>query len=485
METPALTDAFSAETFRHEGHRLVDLLADHLARAQARGVPVLPAREPARVLADFPSEFPEEPEGESLCDLVSRVLEASTHLHHPGFVGHQVSTPLPAAALAELAAALLNNGMAVFEMGPAATAMERSVLRWLAARLGYSSRADGVLTSGGSVGNLTALLAARQAKAGFDVWQQGTAAGPPLAILASTECHYSVRRAAQVMGLGAAGVAEVPVDARFRMRPDALPEALASAESRGLRVLAVVASAGSTATGAFDPLSEIADFCAARDLWLHVDGAHGAAAALSPRTRGLVAGIERADSVVLDAHKLLLLPALVTAVLYRDGAHAWQAFAQEASYLFHRGGEADRDALDVGQRTLECTKRMMGLELYATLRLLGSEVVAGHVERCFALGRRLAALVQAAPDFELALEPECNIVCFRHVPARQGGATGAADLDALQDRVRERVLASGAFYLVKTRLRGATWLRCTLLNPLTTEADLEALLDALREAARS
>jgi len=474
--TASLGAAFDPEAFRGEGRRLVDLLADYLARAQAReGLPVLPAAEPAEALACWPAAFEPEPSGVSPEALFARVVDGSNHLHHPRYVGHQVTAPLPLAALADLVAALLNNGMAVYEMGPVATAMERRVLRFLADALGFGADADGVLTHGGSVGNLTALLAARQAKAGFDVWRGGTGAGPPLAILSSAQTHYCVRRAAAILGLGEAGLVDVAVDERFRMRPDDLPAAMARAWAAGRRVIAVVASAGSTATGAFDPLPEIADFCASRGLWLHVDGAHGAAAALSPRTAAKVAGIERADSVVLDAHKMMLMPALVTAVLYRDGHRSWDAFAQEASYLFHG---PDDSWTDVGTRTLECTKKMLSLKLYASLSVYGTRLFGDYVAESFARARRFAQRVRESPDFELLVEPECNIVCFRLAPP------GVQDLDALQARVRERVLASGAFYLVQTRLQGALWLRITIINAATTDDDLSALLDALRAASR-
>ncbi len=217
----AILDAFDPRAFRSEGRKLIDLLADYLEQAAAgRELPVLPPARPAESLAAWAGALPEKPGSVSLEDLFARVLAGSIHLHHPGYVGHQVTAPLPVAALAEMASALLNNGMAVYEMGPVATALEKRVLRFLADALGLGAGADGVLTSGGSIGNLTALLAARHAKAGFDVWRDGASAGPPLAILASPQTHYCVRRAAAILGLGEAGVVEVAVDERFRLRPD-------------------------------------------------------------------------------------------------------------------------------------------------------------------------------------------------------------------------------------------------------------------------
>jgi L-2,4-diaminobutyrate decarboxylase len=470
--------AYDPEVFRRQGHQLVDQLADYLAGATRGGpLPVLPWASPAENVARFPADFPEAPAGE-LSALLARVLAGSHHLHHPRYVGHQVSAPVPLAALCDFASSLLNNGMAVYEMGPVATAMERNVLGWMARVLGLPEGAGGVLTSGGSAGNLTALLAARQAKAGYDAWNGGAPAGPPLTVLVAETAHYSLSRAVKVMGWGTGGVTPVPVDARFRLRPDALEDARAAALRAGRKPIAVVASAGSTATGAFDPLGAVADFCERHDLWFHVDGAHGASTALSEKYRDRVAGIARADSVVWDAHKLMLMPALVTAVLFRDGARSFDAFSQEASYLFH--GEDPRPWSDVALRTLECTKEMMALKLYACLQLLGTRLFADAVTETFELARRFADKLQAAGDFELAVPPDCNIVCFRHTPP---GLSPAAR-DALQGHLRERLVREGGFYLVQTTLPGGVYLRTTLINPLTTDADLDALLAALRQAAR-
>jgi L-2,4-diaminobutyrate decarboxylase len=470
--------AFDPQAFRTQGHRVVDQLADYLDRAlHGQSLPVLPPSDPVEMLASWPGDFAENPAGD-LVEILARVLAEANHLHRPRYVGHQVNAPLPVAALCELVAAFLNNGMAVYEMGPSATAMERQLVRWMARMLGLGGDADGVLTSGGSARNLTALLAARQAKAGFDAWAEGNSGGPPLTVLASDQSHYSVRRAVQIMGWGDRGILPVATDTCFRLRADHLPAALRRAKSGGRKVIAVVATACSTATGAFDPLDAIADFCAQHDLWFHVDGAHGASAALSDRYRHLLAGIERADSVVWDAHKMLLMPALVTAVLFRSAAHSYEAFAQQASYLFNRSEHTDEHWADIGARTLECTKRMMSLKLYAALSLYGTRMFSDYITATFDLARRFAAQLQKAADFELAVEPEANIVCFRHTPA------GTQNLDERQQRVRQRLLASGSFYVVQTRLPAGVFLRTTLINPFTTDDDLAALLETIRDLKR-
>ncbi len=480
----ALTRALDPERFRREAHAAVDRLADHLARITTTDdLPVLPWQPPEDAVAAFalpPDDAP--PEARPTLDaLLARLLAASQRLQHPRYVGHQVSAPLPQTAITQLARGLLNNGLAVYEMGPPGLGMERAALDALARRAGFGAEADGVFVSGGSVGNLTALLAARQARAGYDVWRRGLRGGDaPLALVCSDQTHYCVDRAARVMGLGDEGVIVAPTDDALRLRGPALAATLDDAARRGLRVFAVVASAGATAAGTFDPLDEIADVCAARGVWLHVDGAHGASALFSERHRGLLTGVARADSLVWDAHKLLLVPSLATAVLYRDGRRTWEAFAQEASYLF--GGHDPRERwYDLGTRTLECTKPNLALDLYAILAVHGPALLAAHVDHATALASALADRVEAAPDLRLAVRPATNIVCFRVEPADFVGHADA--LDALQDAVRDTLVRDGDFYLVRTRLRGRTWLRVTLMSPYTRDADLDALLEAVRACA--
>lgn len=467
-----LQDAYDPEGFRREGHRLIDALADYLGRAQAGELPVLSVAEPEELLASLPADFGTEGDADLVETLMAAVAH-SNHLHHPGYVGHQVASVLPSTALAELVGGLLNNGMAVYEMGQLQTVMERRVIEFMGRALGLPAGSDGVLTHGGSLGNLTALLAARQARAGHDVWSEGQR--EPLAVLVSEQAHYSVARAVQCMGWGAEGAVAVPTDPEFRLDASALEERLRAAQGAGRRVIAVVASCCSTATGSFDPLPEIADFCAEHGLWLHVDGAHGASLALSRTHRVKLAGVEHADSVVWDLHKMMGLPTLATAVLFREGGRSWEAFAQEAGYLFE--SEARRERwFDVGQRTLECTKRSMSLTAYTALASLGTRLFEENVDRLMELTRAFAEMLESAQDFELAHQPQANILCFRHLCGDD------SDLDRHQARVRERILRGGNFYLVQSRLRGALWLRVTLMNPRTTPEHLGRLVEEIRAA---
>jgi L-2,4-diaminobutyrate decarboxylase len=470
MTDERLRAARDPERFREWGHAVIDRLADHLGAAGKRAIPVSHPLDPAGMPERWPADFGG---GADPLGIVDQVLAESTVTHHPAYVGHQLAAPLPLTALGSMVVAIVNGSGAIYELSQAGGACELALSRYLTARLSMPATAGGMIVHGGTIATLTALLAARQDRAGFDAWRDGSQGGPPLALLASDQTHYSAGRAAQIMGFGQAGAVSVASDERFRMRPDALAAEIAAARARGQRPIAVVASAGTTATGAFDPLEEIADVCAAEGLWLHVDAAHGGSAALSPKLAPQLAGIGRADSVVWDLHKTLPFPALASLLAYARARDAYGAFAQQADYLFRSGDAGDEN---MGTRTLECTRPQLSLVAYLGFATVGAEGLRAHVERLWELGGELARLVRESDDFELALEPECNIVCFRHrVPE-------GTDSDAHQERIRIAVNASGEFYVVQTKLRGVTWLRCALMNAATTRDDLLALLAALRAA---
>lgn len=469
-----LEAAFDPERFRETGHAVVDRLADYLAAALAKSSdPVLPWVDPAAQL-DRTKGFEEGPTSD-VSTVLDDVLRTTLRLHDPRSMGHQDGVPLPIAALGSFVSSVVNNDPSIYETGPGVVAMEVRLLRWMSDELGFPEEAAGVITSGGSLGNLTALLAARQAKAGFDLWKLGNSAGQSLCVLVSEQAHYCIARSVQMMGWGEDGCIRVPVDDRYRMRVDALPAAMEEARRRERQVIAVVGSSCTTATSAFDPLPEIAEFCEANDLWFHVDGAHGAGAVLSPKYRRLVEGIERADSVVWDGHKMMMMPSLLTAVLFRDGRRSYETFRQEATYLFE--DRPSEEWYNAGNRTVECTKPAMSTRLYMALRVHGVGVFRSYITKCFDTARRFAELLDEAPDFELAVPPDGNIVCFRY------RADAGADLDRLQPAIRSEIIQGGGYYLTQADLDGRTWLRCTLMNPRTSEAELRGLMDAVREAA--
>lgn len=470
MDKATLEAMFSPENFRSSGHTLIEILARYLGEnLQGKG-DVLDWQPPAlatrRWEAALPMESRMTPE-QLLHAIQDDILSASLHIHHPRNLGHQVATPLPIAALCDLVAALTNQAMAVYETGPSATLVERQVLRWLGELVGWNDT-EGVLTSGGAQANLTALLAARQVKSGWNTWKSGVSNGAPLRILVSEHAHYSVSRAAGIMGLGADAVVKVAADSQGRMRIDALQEAREQVVSTGGHPFAVVATAGCTPTGSIDPLREIGHFCQTHDLWMHVDGAHGASVLLSGELRTGLDGIDLADSVVWDGHKLLYMPATVSAVLFREPQHSYAAFAQEASYLFQGTSDAE-EAWNTSYRTLECTKRMMGLKLWAAFSLYGVAMLGELVQHVFATARQLAEKLEQAGDFDLLMPPQTNIVCFRYRNEDQAA-------------LRRHLVESGQFHLTQVNLYGKTWLRTTVMNPFTDASDLDALLDAIRAA---
>jgi L-2,4-diaminobutyrate decarboxylase len=409
--------------------------------------------------------------------LVNDVLHRSMKLHHPRYMGHQTAVVVPLSALTELLWGLLNNSGAIFEMGPASGMMERYVLQWMNSKLGLGPKAEGIFTNGGTLGNLTALLAARRHVLGAESWGKGTAAHPPACFLASDQNHYSILRAVQIMGWGEEGIIKIPVDSQYALRADLLEEGLAKAEKLGRKVIGVIGNACSTATGSFDPLSDISKFCKKHKLWFHVDGAHGAAAVLSPKYRELTHGISEADSVVWDAHKLLMMPGLSTAVLFKKGEACYETFSQEASYLFER--DAKSEWYNPCHRTVECTKRDLTFRLYTCLSVYGDGFLTSYVDRVFDLARIFSAKIVESPDFELAIQPQSNIVCFRYRPWGSGEESNRKHRE-----LRKRLIDRGNFYIVQTELPTGVYLRTTLMNPFTEPRHLDELLAELRAIAK-
>jgi len=468
-----LSHAFDPEEFRREGHQLVDLLTTFLQDCRAgAAMPVLPPSQPDEMLAFWENDLKR---GDfNLQDFYKTLISQSNHIHHPNYMGHQVVPPAPLSALTELLEALLNNGMAIYEMGPASTAIEKVVLRWLSEHIGFPDEAEGILTSGGSAGNLTGLLAARQAMCGYNVWDEGNDGDHPFALMVSEEAHYSVSRAARIMGWGEKGVVKVPVNENMQLDASKLEETLVNASANGIQVIAIVGNACSTSTGTYDPLDKMADFAQKHGLWFHVDGAHGGAAAMTEKYAHLTRGMERADSVVIDFHKMMLAPALTTAVLFRNGKHSYATFAQKAEYLLGDGKQ--KPWYDSAARALECTKKMLGVKVYAMIKLYGDDLFRDYIINAYDLGQSFAELIEAQPDFELAVKPDGNIVCFRYCPENHNG-----DLNVLNAAIRNKSLKDARFYIVQTMVNGKVYLRVSLMNPFTTMTELNALITAIRE----
>lgn len=480
LDAGSLFDPASlADEMRRHGHDLIDRIAEYFAGVAAGPVstPLSPADLEARLGR---SDFRTGGEADAVWDEVfQRIVPDAIHFHHPMYVGHQVAPPLPHAVLADALVSLLNNSLAVWEMSPTGSLVEAEVIRWLAGMAGYPEGADGTFVSGGSVANLTALLAAREA-AFPGCWERGVgAAGADrAAFFAAGSSHYSIERAVAIAGFGAHAVVRVP-ERGFRLDPLALRNAIRSARAAGRVPVAVIATAGSTATGTFDDLEAVADVAAEAGAWFHVDGAHGASFLCSAELRPLLRGIERADSIAWDMHKMMWMPLSAGALLVREGRHLEAAFRQSAPYLFQPAPGESRSR-DAGKRTLQCSRRFDALKVWIALRLYGSDRIGELQERTVAATRHLHGLLAGSEDFQVAHEPDSNILCFRILPPH--GVDEEA-LDALQLDVRRAYNVSGEGWLTATELAGRRHLRVTIMNPSTSEAHLRELVEGLRRVA--
>ncbi len=400
------------------------------------------------------------------------VIPDSNHLCHPRSMGHQVSAPLPAAVWTESLVAALNQSAAVWEMSPVGTILEARVVRWMCDLAGLGPEAGGTFTSGGTEATFAALLAARAA-ALPNAWKEGVGAVPPV-VLHGEHAHYAVARAVGELGLGTENAVAVP-SRGFRMDVAALEDELDKHRAWGRRVMAVVATAGSTATGSFDDLEAIGRLCEARRIWLHVDGAHGASALLSPAHRFRVKGIERARSIAWDPHKMMLMPLSASVVLVRDERDLDAGFAQRAPYLFHSRGGAR--TWDQGVRSFQCSRRLDAVKVWVALQRYGADGLGVLYDRLCATARALHDQVVERRDFEALHEPESNILCFRFLGDRS--LDDEQTLDALNLRLREAYNRSGEGWVTTTVVAGRRVLRVAVMNPRTTPDDTERTLDRL------
>ena len=397
------------------------------------------------------------------------VLAHSVRLHHPAQIAHQVGSPDVPSAIADLIHGAINQPMSIYEMGPAAHAMERVVVEWMTEKLGWPEGSGGVLTHGGSLANFTVLLAARAAAAP-DAWVEGV--DGTLAVLAPPSTHYSVRRSVAMLGLGERAVVDLEVDAEERIVPGALGDALERCRAAGRRPMALVAASCATSTGLHDDLEAIGAFCREHGIWFHVDAAHGAPALLSPPHRGLLRGIEHADSAIWDAHKMMRTPALAAAVLVREAWRLEAAFKQKAAYLIYEDSEDAGPSLL--ERQVECTKAPMGMRIFMNLAFRGEDGIGRYVADRYDRTLRFWELIEARPGFECLSRPESNILCFRY----------GRDAE-VQVRLREQLLAEKRFHLSSTVVNGERWLRMTVTAPATSEETIQGLLDAIEELAAS
>ncbi|WP_299536098.1 aminotransferase class V-fold PLP-dependent enzyme [Ulvibacterium sp.] len=473
MDKNLLKAVYSPEDFRERGHRLIDELANHLEdKIQEKSNNAIDWNIPKKELVFWENFL----YNGDTSHFFREILGRTTQVHHPKYIGHQVSPTAPITALSAMVSALLNNGMAIYEMGMAPSAIERVVINKLCDKIGYDSSSGGFLTSGGTLANLTALLSARKAKVSHDIWNKGHK--EQLGIMVSEEAHYCIDRAAKIMGLGEKGIIKIPVTQNFKMDTSLLQTYFDKAKKEGITVFAIVGSAPSTATGVYDNLKAIGKFARSNNLWFHVDGAHGGAAIFSEKYARTVQGIEQADSVVIDGHKMMMMPTITTALLLKDDINATATFSQKADYLLTPTDH--EDWYNSGKRTFECTKTMMSVHWYILLNTYGEEIFDEFLTRLYDMGHQFGIILQNDPQFELATPPESNIVCFRYTDSH----LDTFALNQLNGHIRQSLLEDGEFYIVQTKLRGIHYLRTTIMNPFTTKEHLQQLLEKIKKYSK-
>ena len=405
--------------------------------------------------------------GTALAD-AARVLDASISPSRPLYLGYIGSTGLEIGVLASALMATYDANLAVAAGG--ADLVEEQTLRWIAGFVGFPF-AEGAFTSGGMTSTLTALLAARErALPGCRVDGLGTRKA---AVYCSAESHHSVVRAVEVCGLGSNAVRSIPVDEKHRMQPEALEEALSRDVAAGVVAVAVVATAGTTLTGAVDPLDSVADVCERHGVWLHIDGAYGLPGAAAPSAAPLFAGLERAASATIDAHKWLGVQKSCSVVLLREMGRLRMAFGHQERYMLHEG-----DVANPVDRTLEYSRPFRSLRLWMSFRVYGAARYRAWIEATLANARLLADSLRESPEFELLHDPMLSTVCFQHVPP------GAGDIDAHHIKLAREIQRDGRVFLAPASVDGHACLRVCFVNFRTTSEDVAFVVEVVREIGR-
>lgn len=458
-----------SQAYQSAATRVVEILTRYLEESQAGQIPVVDLKPLAVLRKELQLKEWIQTGGmteQAMGVFLQQYLDNSMHMHHPNYIGHQVAVPHPASALADMVHGLICNPMSIYEMGPSAAAIEREMVHWMLEKVGWSEEGEGLFTHGGSLANIHAMLAARAA-IDPDAWTQGVGQG--LVVLAPQNTHYSIARSIGIIGLGQNAIIPIPTDQNEVIIPEALPGLIDRVRNENHQIMAVVANACATSTGLYDPLDKIGDICQEKNCWFHVDSPHGATAILSGRYRSLLDGIEKADSLVWDAHKMMQTSSLSTGLLFRDKKYLYQTLAQKASYLIH---DKENPGFDILPYQIECTKSAIATKLFFVLAAIGEKGMGQFITTLYDNARQFVEIIKRRPGFSSEIPVESNIILFRYKPEKY---------DQLQ--LRERLIKSGSFYITSTEVKGTRYLRLVVMNTATTSATIEALLDNISAIA--
>jgi glutamate/tyrosine decarboxylase-like PLP-dependent enzyme len=466
-----------AREFRETGHRLIDLVAGYLEGVEDRRL--FPETDPAQMARLFEEPLPRsgEPLAAVMDELEEKLLPFVTHVSHPGYFGLITPSPLPAGILGDLLASALNQNIGVYSIGPAAVAMERRTVRWLTDLAGYGPEAGGNLTSGGTMANMIGLKLARDRASGDTAQHEGVTGR--WSVYTSEERHVSVDKAADGVGIGREGLRVLPTDESFRLRLDALEEAIAADRASGRRPMAIVAMGGSTNTGAVDDLAALRDVADRETMWLHVDAAYGGGMLLSREHPGILGGLSLADSITLDPHKWFFAPLDAGAILVRNEADLTRSYGLAPPYLTDES-DAARARYNYYVHGFEQSRRFRGLKVWMSFKRYGADRIGEWVDANVAHAATLYRLASDHPDFEPAVRPPMSAVCLRYRPS----GMDEDRLRPLHAEVARRIEAGGRFWISTTSLKGKTWFRVNPVNFRTRTEHLEGLFETLvRECA--
>jgi aromatic-L-amino-acid/L-tryptophan decarboxylase len=460
----------SPAQFRTLANEITEIAAQYLEALDSR--PVAPATTGKQSRDMFSGPLPMEGEGAKVLTSLSQIIGHS-RVQNARFWGYVLGSAEPAGAAADLLASVLNQNVTAWRSSPAAVMIEKTVVGWLAEAISCPGF-QGSLTGGGSSANLMGLALAREATLAVNACGLRDSAQP--VVYASSEVHMSIPKALALLGIGRNNLRLIPTDDQFRMLPAQLQSTIQQDIAAGRLPFAIVATAGTVNTGAVDPLTEIAELAKRFDIWMHVDGAYGALAAIAQP--GKFAGIERADSISLDPHKWLYQALDCGCLLYRDQETARKTFSHTGDYA--RALTDDPiESYAFFDESLELSRRFRALRLWFSLRYHGLAAFGAAIEKDLRLAQRLAANIEKCPDLEVAAPVNLSAVCFRYRSAPQ------SQLDAVNESLLKAVNRRGRIYLSNATLRGQFFLRACLVNHRTTDADVDCAADEVLQAARA
>ena len=440
---------------------------------------VMPSLKPGEIVAALPAEAPEtgEPFERIFADFERIVVAGTTHWNHPRFFAYFATSAAPAAIAAETLAATLDVKAMLWRTSPAATELEEVTMRWLGRLLALPSGWTGIIYDTASIAGFTALAAAREAL-GLQIRERGMTGRelPALRVYITAETHSHVEKAAIALGVGQENVVRVACDDSFRMRPDALAEAIDADRDAGMQPLAVVATVGTTSTTSVDRVAEIAAVTRARNVWLHVDAAYAGSAAIVPEFCWMLDGVELADSLVVNPHKWMFVPMDLSVLFVRDESIVRRAFSLVPEYL--TAPEAAVNYMDYG---LQLGRRFRALKLWFVLRHFGAEGIRDKLRQHIALAQEFAAGVEAEPGWEVLAPHPLSVVCFRYAPPGHD----EVELEMLNAEILRSVNATGEVFLSHTKIDGRYAIRLAIGNLRTQRSDVQHAWILLRREALS